>query len=121
MVAADMLKLKRPPGAPFDLVYCRLFLMHMLDPVAALEKMASWVKRGILAAQEFDFGAIGIEPPCPAMAEFNRMFEGVFRGHGRNLRQGANSLPSSRRRGSASPTATRRPPNSSPSRTWRKC
>jgi ubiquinone/menaquinone biosynthesis C-methylase UbiE len=89
MVAADMLKLKRPPGAPFDIVYCRLFLMHMLDPVAALEKMASWVKPGgVLAAQEFDFGAIGIEPPCPAMAEFNRMFEVVFRGHGRNLRAG---------------------------------
>ena len=89
MVAADMLKLKQPPGAPFDVVYCRLFLMHMIDPVAALEKMASWTKPGgVLAAQEFDFGAIGVEPPCPAMAEFNRMFEGVFRGHGRNLRAG---------------------------------
>jgi SAM-dependent methyltransferase len=89
IVAADVLKLKAPPGAPFDLVYCRLFLMHMLDPVAALEKMASWVKPGgVLAAQEFDFGAIGVEPPCPAMAEFNRMFEGVFRGQGRNLRAG---------------------------------
>jgi hypothetical protein len=41
-----------------------------------------------VAAQEFDFGAIAIEPPCPAMAEFNRVFEGVFRGHGRNLREG---------------------------------
>ena len=89
MVAGDMLKLKQPPGAPFDLVYCRLFLMHMLDPVAALEKMAAWVKPGgVIAAQEFDFGSIGIEPPCPAMAEFNRLFEGVFRGHGRNLRAG---------------------------------
>jgi SAM-dependent methyltransferase len=89
MVAADMLKLKKPPGAPFDLVYCRLFLMHMLEPVAALEKMATWVKPGgVIAAQEFDFGSIGVEPPCPAMAEFNRMFEGVFRGHGRNLRAG---------------------------------
>ncbi len=89
MVAGDLLKLKKPPGAPFDLVYCRLFLMHMLEPVAALEKMASWVKPGgVIAAQEFDFGSIGIEPPCPAMAEFNRMFEGVFRAYGRNLRAG---------------------------------
>ncbi len=39
-------------------------------------------------AQEFDFGAIAVEPLCPAMAEFNRLFEGVFRGHGRNLRAG---------------------------------
>jgi hypothetical protein len=41
-----------------------------------------------VVAQEFDFGAIAVEPPCPAMAEFNRVFEGVFRAHGRNLRAG---------------------------------
>ena len=63
--------------------------MHMQDPVAALEKMLAWTKPGgVVAAQEFDFGAIAIEPLCPAMGEFNRLFEGVFRGHGRNLRAG---------------------------------
>ena len=77
------------PGAPFDLTYCRLFLMHMQDPVATLEKMLGWAKPGgVVAAQEFDFGAIAIEPLCPAMGEFNRLFEGVFRGQGRNLRAG---------------------------------
>ncbi|MGH6865370.1 MAG: methyltransferase domain-containing protein, partial [Methyloceanibacter sp.] len=89
LLNADMLALDGVPGAPFDLVYCRLFLMHMLNPVAALEKMASWVRPGgTVAAQEFDFGAIAVEPPCPAMGEFNRLFEGVFRGHSRNLRAG---------------------------------
>jgi SAM-dependent methyltransferase len=89
LIEANMLELDTAPGAPFDLTYCRLFLMHMQDPVAALEKMQAWTKPGgIVAAQEFDFGAIAIEPPCPAMAEFNRLFEGVFRGHGRNLRAG---------------------------------
>ena len=54
-----------------------------------LEKMLFWTKPGgIVAAQEFDFGAIAVEPLCPAMAEFNRLFESVFRGHGRNLRAG---------------------------------
>ncbi len=63
--------------------------MHMQDPVAALEKMSFWTKPGgVVVAQEFDFGAIAMEPICPAMAEFNRLFEGVFRGHGRNLRAG---------------------------------
>jgi hypothetical protein len=33
-------------------------------------------------------GAIAVEPTCPAMGEFNRVFEGVFRGHGRNMRAG---------------------------------
>jgi SAM-dependent methyltransferase len=89
LIEADVLTLDTAPGAPFDLTFCRLFLMHMQDPVAALEKMASWTKPGgVLVAQEFDFGAIAVEPLCPAMAEFNRLFEGVFRGHGRNLRAG---------------------------------
>jgi ubiquinone/menaquinone biosynthesis C-methylase UbiE len=89
LIDANVLDLDTVPGAPFDLVYCRLFLMHMQEPVAVLEKMLSWTKPGgVIAAQEFDFGAIAVEPPCPAMGEFNRLFEGVFRAHGRNLRAG---------------------------------
>lgn len=89
LVTADVDALNEVPGAPFDLTYCRLFLMHMPDPVAILEKMLHWTKPGgTVAVQEFDFGAIAVEPLCPPMAEFNRLFEGVFRGHGRNLRAG---------------------------------
>jgi ubiquinone/menaquinone biosynthesis C-methylase UbiE len=89
LVQADMLATDTVPGAPFDLTYCRLFLMHMQEPIAALEKMHTWTKPGgVVAAQEFDFGAIAVEPICHAMTEFNRLFEGVFRGHGRNLRAG---------------------------------
>jgi ubiquinone/menaquinone biosynthesis C-methylase UbiE len=88
-IAADLLTLETPQGAPFDLTFCRLLLMHMRDPVAILEKMAAWTKPGgVVVAQEFDFGAIAVEPTCPAMGEFNRVFEGVFRGHGRNMRAG---------------------------------
>ena len=89
MIEANVLELDTVPGAPFDLTFCRLFLMHMQEPVAALEKMFLWTRPGgTVVAQEFDFGAIAVEPTCPAMAEFNRLFEGVFRGHGRNLRAG---------------------------------
>jgi len=88
-IAADLLTLETPQGAPFDLTFCRLLLMHMRDPVAIIEKMAAWTKPGgVVVAQEFDFGAIAVEPTCPAMGEFNRVFEGVFRGHGRNMRAG---------------------------------
>jgi ubiquinone/menaquinone biosynthesis C-methylase UbiE len=89
LIDANVVDLDTVPGAPFDLVYCRQFLMHMQDPVAVLEKMSVWTKPGgVVAAQEFDFGSIGVEPPCPPMAEFNRLFEGVFRAQGRNLRAG---------------------------------
>ncbi|MGV1015224.1 MAG: methyltransferase domain-containing protein [Methyloceanibacter sp.] len=89
LIEANLLELDTVPGAPFDLTFTRLFLMHMQEPVVALEKMAEWTKPGgTVMAQEFDFGSIAVEPPCPAMAEFNRLFEGVFRAHGRNLRAG---------------------------------
>ena len=89
LVTADVRELDQIRGAPFDLTYCRQFLMHMPDPVAVLEKMLNWTKPGgTVAVQEFDFGAIAVEPLCPPMAEFNRLFEGVFRGLGRNLRAG---------------------------------
>lgn len=89
LAEANVVDVDTVRGAPFDLVYCRLFLMHMQDPVAALEKMLGWTKPGgVVAAQEFDFASIAIEPLFPGWAEFNRLFEGVFRGHGRNLRAG---------------------------------
>jgi ubiquinone/menaquinone biosynthesis C-methylase UbiE len=89
LAAGDVMQIAAVPGAPFDLTFCRLFLMHMQDPVAVLEKMLLWTKPGgMVAAQEFDFGSIAVEPLCPPMAEFNRLFEGVFRAHGRNLRAG---------------------------------
>ena len=89
LVQADVTALDQPQGAPFDLSFCRLFLMHMQEPVGVLEKMLFWTKPGgVVAVQEFDFGAIAVEPICPAMAEFNRLFESVFRAHGRNLRAG---------------------------------
>jgi ubiquinone/menaquinone biosynthesis C-methylase UbiE len=89
LIEGNALELDSVPGAPFDLTFCRLLLMHMRDPVAVLEKMQAWTKPGgTVVAQEFDFGAIAVEPPCPAMGEFNRVFEGVFRGHGRNMRAG---------------------------------
>ena len=86
-ITADLLKLEEPAGAPFDLTFCRLVLMQMRDPVAVLE--TAWTKPGgVVVAQEFDFGSIAVEPTCPAMGEFNRVFEGVFRRHGRNMRAG---------------------------------
>jgi ubiquinone/menaquinone biosynthesis C-methylase UbiE len=89
LIEANVAELDDVPGAPFDLTYCRAVLMQMQDPVAVLEKMAGWTKPGgVVAVQEFDFGAIAVEPLCPPMAEFNRLFEGVFRAHGRNLRAG---------------------------------
>jgi ubiquinone/menaquinone biosynthesis C-methylase UbiE len=88
-VQGNLLELMDVPRSPFDLTFCRLVLMHLPDPVAVLEKMHRWTRPGgTVMARELDFGAIAVEPLCPPMAEFNRLFEGVFRAHGRNLRAG---------------------------------
>jgi len=122
VIEGNALETESVPGAPFDLTYCRLFLMHMQDPVEVLEKMLGWTKPGgVVAAQEFDFGAIAIEPLCPAMGEFNRLFEGVFRAHGRNLRAGRQLQHSSSQPVSARRTARWPRRNTSPSVTWRQC
>ena len=121
-IAADLFTLETPPGAPFDLTFCRLLLMHMRDPVIILEKMAAWTKSGgVVVAQEFDFGAIAVEPTCPAMGEFNRVFEGVFRGHGRNMRAGRQLPASSRQQALAHRTAPTPPFTICRCRTWRTC
>ena len=96
--------------------------MHMRDPVIILEKMAAWTKSGgVVVAQEFDFGAIAVEPTCPVMGEFNRVFEGVFRGHGRNMRAGRQLPASSRQQALAHRTAPTPPFTICRCRTWRTC
>src|SRR3989337_369334 len=61
IIAANMLELDQVPGAPFDLTFCRLFLMHMQEPVAALEKMLSWTKPGAtVVAPGVDLRAIAV-------------------------------------------------------------
>lgn len=88
-IEADVTATDAPEGTPFDLCYCRFLLMQMRDPVAVLEKMQAWTRPGgYVCAEELDFGGMAFEPPCPAMGEFNRVFEIVFRSHGRNLRAG---------------------------------
>ena len=60
--------------------------------MAALEKMAGWTKQGgTVVAQEFDFGAITVEPTCPAMGELHRVRGRVPRPWAQFAGLGANS------------------------------
>ena len=42
--AADADAARAFPGYPFDLVYSRLLLSHLRDPVAMLRKLAAWAR-----------------------------------------------------------------------------
>jgi len=44
-----------PKGAPFDLVFTRLLILHMAEPLKVLKNLWSWVKPGgVLLVQDYD-------------------------------------------------------------------
>lgn len=88
-VEGNVVTLDEPVGAPFDLCFIRMALMHMSDPVAVLGRMRRWARPGgTVAAQEYDFGAFAPEPRFPEWDEFERVFLGVFEAHDRSLHIG---------------------------------
>jgi ubiquinone/menaquinone biosynthesis C-methylase UbiE len=52
-----------PAGGPFDLVYPRLLLFHLRDPVAMLRKMYAWTRPGgVMLVQDWDCRTMDIVP-----------------------------------------------------------
>ena len=63
------------PGAPFDLVFARLVLMHVAEPVSVVRRLWAAVARGgHLIIQEYDARTIAVAPPLEAVVEFRRVF-----------------------------------------------
>jgi ubiquinone/menaquinone biosynthesis C-methylase UbiE len=70
-VECDVETIDHPSGEPFDLVFARLILFHVADPLALLRKMYSWVKPGgCLVAQDYDLRVTDIYPRLATWAEF---------------------------------------------------
>jgi ubiquinone/menaquinone biosynthesis C-methylase UbiE len=64
---ADAASPNLPPGS-FDLAYCRLVLMHMVDPAAAIRSMRNLVRPGgSVVCEEMDLSRWLCDPPSPAM------------------------------------------------------
>lgn len=67
------------PGAPFDLVFARLTLIHLKDPVAALRTMGAWTKPGgVVVAQDYDLSGVKAYPPIEAEDAAMRISNAVF-------------------------------------------
>jgi ubiquinone/menaquinone biosynthesis C-methylase UbiE len=78
-VEANVERIEHVHGAPFDVVYARLTLIHLRDPVAALRKLHGWVRPGgCLIIQDYDMRGLDIFPEIPAFEEFRRVFYGAF-------------------------------------------
>jgi SAM-dependent methyltransferase len=67
------------PDASFDVVFCRYLLIHMADPMAVVREMMRVVKPdGYVIAYEADFVVELSDPPCPALASINKIWNGLF-------------------------------------------
>jgi len=81
--------LQQIDGGPFDLVFARLLLMHLDDPVLALRDMYSLVTSGgRIVVQEYYFPTMDSNPAVEAVAEVKKVFLGVYAKEGRETRMG---------------------------------
>jgi ubiquinone/menaquinone biosynthesis C-methylase UbiE len=86
---ADVLHAEHIPGSPFDLVFARLLLFHLADPVAALRRLWDWVAPGgHLVVQDYDLRTADVEPALDTMQEFNRVVPAAFTGAGCDIHIG---------------------------------
>jgi ubiquinone/menaquinone biosynthesis C-methylase UbiE len=88
-VECDLETLGQVPGQPFDLVFARLILVHVADPLALLRKMYSWIKPGgYLIAQEYDQVSMDVYPKLATWPEFEKVLSMVEKA-GRDLKLGS--------------------------------
>ena len=74
---------------PFDLVFARLLLMHLDDPILGLRRMYSRVKPGgTIVIQDYYFLTMDSHPTVEPLAEFKKVFLAVFDKMGRETRMG---------------------------------
>ncbi len=82
-----------PRGAPFNLVFARLLICHMTDPVGALKNLWNWVAPGgVLLIQDYDMGVMKATPPNPLVEEGFEIVQHCFARAGKDYRAGA-SMP----------------------------
>jgi len=74
----DLFRAEQIDEAPFDLVYARLVLLHLKNPVDALRRLYGWLKPGgRIVIQDYDTKAIHLEPAHEACTEFKTVWFGV--------------------------------------------
>lgn len=73
----------------YDVVFARLLLMHMIDPVEVVRKLHDWVAPGgVLVLQDYDTRTVGTFPEIEHWDEFVRVVDGAFEVIGRDPRCG---------------------------------
>jgi ubiquinone/menaquinone biosynthesis C-methylase UbiE len=78
------------PNAPYDLVYARLTIIHMKNPLATLSRLWDLVKPGgFLLIQDYDMTYTHIYPSLWAFGEFQNVLFHTFDAGGKDYRIGS--------------------------------
>jgi SAM-dependent methyltransferase len=88
-VEADVATVDSIADGGYDLVYGRLILLHVADPVAVLRRMWRWTAPGgHLVVQDYDMRGVHVYPQLDVVDEWRRVFLGTFTAAGRDVRIG---------------------------------
>ncbi|HKE96438.1 MAG TPA: class I SAM-dependent methyltransferase [Povalibacter sp.] len=88
-VHGDISQMTRIEGGPFDLVFARLLLFHLRDPVATLRLLWRSVRMGgVLMIMDYDTTVMRSEPQIPAVERAMRLCNDTFRRNGRDIEVG---------------------------------
>src|SRR5690606_24788996 len=72
-----------PERDAFDVVFARLLLSHLADPVAVLRAMRDAARPGgVVAVEDLDTRTLRSEPPAPALARLRDVYSATVRYHG---------------------------------------
>lgn len=78
-VAADIIAGDAVKGAPFDFVFARHLILHMVDPVGAVRALARLVRPGgTLALMDYDMSRMTCWPEEPVMTRAFAIITGCF-------------------------------------------
>jgi ubiquinone/menaquinone biosynthesis C-methylase UbiE len=78
-VEGDVLGEDPFPGRRFDVVYARLLLFHLEDPVAAVRRLWKWTAPGgRLVLQDYDLSTVGSDRPLAFVDHFREVVVGTF-------------------------------------------
>ena len=93
-VSADLMRGDPVPGAPFDLVYARLLLLHMTDPVGAVRRLASLLRPGgRLVLMDYDLSRLAARPKHPALDRAFALMAEAFSQNGKHADAGLHLGP----------------------------
>jgi 2-polyprenyl-3-methyl-5-hydroxy-6-metoxy-1,4-benzoquinol methylase len=89
----DVMAGAAPQGAPFDLVFARLLIIHMPDQSKALQNLWSWVRPGgVLLVEDYDMLPAATFTAGGRAVEMGNFIRNTFAAMGKDFRTGA-SMP----------------------------